>query len=273
MRQDASFESMRDLEGITSVTITTDAASVDVIATDAPDAATSIALVERDGTQRSDLLTVARVRDEARISVRTVRDGRWRRNRSIDVRLLVRTPRTAAVDVQSDAGAIRIEGRDAPVTVEATAGLVFLRDVHGDMRVTSSAGKVTLTETEGNAVVTGLAGAVRIDQHRGSRLELTASAGGVKGDGLDVEHVIAKTEAGAIVLRFDTPPTLVDAACTVGAITLALPDADYDIERQSGPLSRSRVDGLDHVPGAARKVRAASTVGTVTVAVSEPVTV
>lgn len=266
MPKDVRFESMRDLEGITSVTISTDAASVDVVATDDGDDVTAIALVERDGTPRPDLLTVSHVRDEARISVRSVRDGRWRRNRSIDVRLHVRAPRTTPVEVESDAGAIRIEGRDAAVTVDAAAGLVFLRDVHGAMRVTSSAGKVTLTETEGDAVVTGLAGAVRLDRHRGSTLSLTASAGGVKGDGLVVDHVDATTEAGAIVLRFDEPPKTVDATCTVGAITLALPDAAYDIDQQSGALSRTRVDGLTSVPGAERKVRVGSTVGSVTVA-------
>lgn len=272
MPQDITFESMRDLEAITSVTITTDAASVDVVPTDDGDDVTSIALVERDGTPRPDLLTVVQVRDEARVSVRSVRDGRWRRNRSIDVRLLVRTPRSVAVDIDSDAGAIRVEGRDAAVSVTAAAGLVFLRDVHGAMRVTSSAGKVTLTETEGDAVVTGLAGAVRLDQHRGSTLSLTASAGGVKGDGLVVDHVDATTEAGAILLRFDEPPKTVDASCTVGAITLALPDADYDIDQQSGALSRARLNGIESVPGADRKIRVASTVGSVTVALAEGVT-
>lgn len=272
MPKDATFESMRDLEDITSVSITTDAASVDVLPTEEGDAVTSVALVERDGTPRPDLLAVAHVRDEARISVRSVRDGRWRRNRSIDVRLLVRTPRATTVEVESDAGAIRIEGRDAAVTVDATAGLVFLRDVHGAMRVTSSAGKVTLTETEGDAVVTGLAGAVRLDSHRGSTLSLTASAGGVKADGLVVDHVDATTEAGAIVLRFDEPPRTVDATCTVGAIKLSLPDASYDIDQQPGTLSRARVDGLTSVPGADRRIRVRSTVGTVTVALADGVT-
>ncbi len=269
MTKDAPFESMRDLDAITSVNITTDAASVDVVPAEPGVDVTSIALVERDGTPRPDLLTVAQVRDEARISVRSGRDGRWRRNRSIDVRLLVRTPRTATVEVESDAGAIRIEGRDAAVTVNATAGLVFLRDVHGAMRVTSSAGKVTLTETEGDAVVTGLAGAVRLDSHRGSTLSLTASAGGVKGDGLVVDHVDAKTEAGAIVLRFDEPPKSVDATCTVGAIKLSLPDADYDIDQQPGTLSRARIEGLEHMPGADRTIRVRSTVGSVVVALAE----
>ncbi len=272
MPKDVRFDSMRDLEGITSVSISTDAASVDVVPTEDGDGVTSIALVERDGTPRPDLLTVSHVRDEARISVRSMRDGRWRRNRSIDVRLLVRTPRTATVDVESDAGAIRIEGRDAAVTVDATAGIVFLRDVHGAMRVTSSAGKVTLTETEGDAVVTGLAGAVRLDGHRGSTLSLTASAGGVKCDHLVVDHVDATNEAGAIVLRFDEPPKTVDATCTVGAIRLSLPDADYEIDQQPGTLSRARVEGLTSVPGADRKIRVRSTVGSVTVALADGVT-
>jgi hypothetical protein len=150
---------------------------------------------------------------------------------------------------------------------------VFLRDVHGAMHVESSAGKVTLAETEGDATVVGLAGAVRLDRHRGSKLDLKASAGGVKGDGLEVEHVTAVTEAGAIVLRFDAPPTSVDASCTVGAITLALPDADYDIDQRTGALSRARLDGIEHVPGAPRTVRVASTVGSVTVGLSAPVTI
>lgn len=272
MAKDVHFESMRDLEGITSVTITTDAASVDVVPAEDGVDVTSIALVERDGTPRPDLLTVAQVRDEAKISVRTVRDGRWRRARSIDVRLLVRTPRTTTVEVESDAGAIRIEGRDAAVTVTANAGLVFLRDVHGAMRVTSSAGKVTLTETEGDAVVTGLAGAVRLDRHRGATLSLTASAGGVKCDHLVVDHVDATNDAGAIVLRFDEPPKTVDATCTVGAIKLSLPDAAYEIDQQPGTLSRARIDGLTSVPGAERKIRVRSTVGSVTVALAEGVT-
>ncbi len=269
MPRDTTFEAMRELETITSVTITTDAASVDVVPAADGETVTSIALVERDGTPRPDLLTVAQVRDEAKISVRSVRDGRWRRNRSIDVRLLVRTPRAVSVDVESDAGAIRVEGRDAAVTVNAQAGLIFLRDVHGTMRLESSAGKITLTETEGDATVNGMAGAVRLDRHRGTKLDLRATAGGVKGDGLDVEHVTATTEAGAIVLRFDTPPTSVDATCMVGAITLALPDAEYEIDQQSGALSRARLDGLVSVPGAERKVRVGSTVGSITVAIAE----
>ncbi len=271
MGTDRTFEAMRELAGITSVTITSDAAAIDVLATPDGDDVTAIRLVEPDGTPRPDLLTVAQVRDEARISVRAVHDGRWRRNRTTDVRLLVRTPRGSSLDLTSDAGSVTVDGRDAAVTVASQAGQVFLRDVHGDIRVESSAGRVTLTETEGDAVVTGLAGAVRLDHHRGAELALTASAGGVKGDGLDVDRVTALTEAGSIVLRFDAPPTLVDATCTVGAVTLALPDADYDIAHDSGPLARTKVDGLEHVPGAERSIRVGSTVGAVTVQLAEPV--
>ena len=71
MPKDVSFESMRDLAGITSVVITTDAASVDVVPADKGVEFTSIALVERDGTPRPDLLTIAQVREEAKISVRS----------------------------------------------------------------------------------------------------------------------------------------------------------------------------------------------------------
>ncbi len=254
-------------DGVTSIRIDSDAAGIQVL-TAAADAPVDVELRDRRGLPlAAEHLDLQRHGDQLLVRVRTVRDGRWRRGRVLDARLRVTAPLAVALDVHSDAGAVKVDGRDAPVTIEAAAGAVSLDRVEGSVDVRTNAGQITMSDSHGNATLRSDAGAIRVERQHADRLELSTSAGAIDARELRVQHVHASSDVGSTNLRFEQAPASVDASCAVGAVKVSLPRAgSYRIDQQTGMLGRATIDGLASDPTSSRTVRVSSTgLGTVSV--------
>lgn len=262
---DIDWTGANEHRGVGRLEVDTDAAGIRIVAAPEGDDSTLVVVRDRAGTQRHDLLEIDQAGDLLRTRVRTVRSGRWRRNRAVDARVVVQVPRGAAVHARTDAGTVRVEDRDADVTVVATAGAVRLRGVRGRIDARSEAGAVKLVDTMGDATVTASAGAVRIDRHHGPQLHVTTAAGGVKATGLEVGTVVARADAGAVLLEFATPPVDVDVSCSVGSATVELPPEAYEVHAKVGGLGRASIEGIDSVPGADRRVAISTELGRIKV--------
>jgi DUF4097 and DUF4098 domain-containing protein YvlB len=238
------------------VHVDSDAAGISITATDG--AETSVTLEDRRGEACDEFLDVAQDGSDLRVRVRTMREGRWRRTTNVDVRLRIVTPRDVAVTVEADAGAIRVEDRTADVVLHAKAGAVKVSDVRGRVEARTEAGAISLANTSGDAKLSSHAGAIKVVAHDGDTLELRTSVGGVKGSDLDVRTLRATSEVGASKLTFATVPDDVDVRSSVGAVSIVLPQAEYEIDQQTGSFGRTKLEGLVSTPGAAHRVRVVS---------------
>jgi hypothetical protein len=244
-------------QGITAIEVDSDAAGITVTSSGA--GATTVALVDRSGEPRPELLEVTQEGETLRLRVNAMREGRWRRARNLDVRLLVEAPAAASLQVRSDAGATKVVDRDGAVRVSTRAGAIKLEDLRGGVEARTDAGSIKVEETRGRVVLASQAGAIRIERHLGESLELSASVGAIKGSGLEVGTLRASTEVGAIKLAFATPPVEVEARSSVGAISVEVPNDAYEIDQQVGSLGRAKLEGISSTPGAARRIRVATT--------------
>lgn len=253
-------------EGVRRIEITVDAASARIEPTEGGDEATTVTLTDRRGAPLVELLDVHREGETLHVQVRSVRGGRWKRNRTVDARLQVVTPHDVELSVRTDAGAVKVIGREAPVRIAAHVAAVELSSIIGDVEVRNDAGSVKLHDGIGNVVATSDAGAITVQRQQGERLELRASAGSITASRLEVGTLEAHTDAGSIRASHATPPVHVEASCSVGAVTLELPQDAYDIDQQVTGLGRAKLEGLEHVVGAERTIRVRSKgVGSVTV--------
>lgn len=251
-------------EGVRRIEIASDAAGIRVDA--GQNDATFVALTDRRGAPLDELLQLRQDGDLLRVEVKAVRGGRWRKKPSIAARLQVATPSDVAVSVDADAGSVRVEDRTAAVRVAADAGRVQLARITGDVEVKTDAGAITLVDGIGSATVTSDVGAVTIERQQGERLALRTDVGSISATQIEVGTLDAHTDVGKVRIVHATPPVLVDVSCSVGAVTLELPPADYAIDQQKSGLGRTRIEGLESVPGAERIVRVRSTgVGAVTI--------
>lgn len=262
---DIDWTGANEHRGVGRLELDTDAAGIRVVAAPEGDERTLLVVRDRNGTQRHDLLETEQVGDLVRARVRTIRNGRWRRTRSVDARIVLQAPTHVAVDARTDAGSVRVEGRDADVTVVATAGAVRLSDVRGRIDARSEAGAVKLVDTRGEASVSASAGAVRVDGHHGAELRVATAAGGVKATGLEVGTVVATADAGAVKFEFRTPPVHVDVSCSVGTATVELPHDSYELVTKVGGLGRASLEGIESVPGAERRVTISTELGRIKV--------
>jgi DUF4097 and DUF4098 domain-containing protein YvlB len=250
--------SKRTFEALESIEVDVDAAGISITA--AEGSQTSVELVDRRGEPQPEFLELEQDGATLRVTVRTMREGRWRnRSSKIDLRLRVATPDDVAVTLHADAGGISVEDRDADVSARAHAGGIKLVRVRAAIEASTGAGGISLSETRGEATVSSDAGAIRVSDHRGDRLELRTKVGGAKADRLEVDTFVASTQVGAMQIAFATPPTSVDVTSAVGAVSVQLPEAEYEIEQVTGPLGRATLEGLTSTPGSARHVRIAST--------------
>lgn len=256
-------------EGVAHLDIDTDAAAVRVEV--ASGTATTVVLTDRNGAPLDELLELTQDGDVLRAKVRTVRGGTWKRNRRIDAHLAVTAPVAAAATIRTNAGSVKVARRTAPVHVEANVGSIELTAVAADVVVRTDAGSVKVADGIGNVVVNSDAGSINVQRQQGEYVELRATAGSVTAKALEVGTLEAHTDAGSVKIEHRTPPVSVVASCSVGAVTIELPNDDYDIEQQVGRLGRARLEGLESVPGAERTVRVrASGVGSVTVRATAP---
>ena len=252
--------------GITALEVSSDAAGIRIEAAVEGDRDTTVTLLDRRGAELDELLELRQEGHELHVRVRTVREGRWKRNRNVDARLTITTPLATEVVVSTDAGAVRVERREAPVRVEAHVGAIELTAVLADVDVRSDAGAVRVVDGIGSVTALSQAGAITLLRHQGERVDLRATAGSITATKLEVGELEAHTEAGAIRIEHATPPVRVNASCTVGTASIELPVDEYEIEQHVGGLGRARIEGLESVSGAARHVRVATSgLGAVTV--------
>lgn len=246
-------------DGIARIHVTSDAAGIQVRT--APDgAAVEVELLDRRGLPLADEhLELMQQGDLLDVNVRTVRDGRWRRGRVLDARLRITAPTGVSLDLHSDAGSVKVDGRDATVKVAAAAGAVLLDRINGAVDVTTNAGAIKVLDSHGDAKLRSDAGAIRIERQHAGTVDVKTSAGAIDASELHVDHMQASTEVGVARLRFERAPTSVDARCTVGAVEVALPRDRYRIDSDTGLFGRAVVEGLETDPDATRTVHVAAT--------------
>jgi len=147
-----------------------------------------------------------------------------------------------------DHGRIRLvvpEGSEAiDLDIRTDAGLIDVAGDFGAVDVRTSAGAITVA---------------------GSAAELSArsAVGMVRGDGIDVRGAVdLSSEVGEVVFATDVAPGSITARSDVGALTLRLPEADYDLDL-SADLGDTSSD-FDSVSGGV-PVEARSSVGAIRV--------
>jgi hypothetical protein len=218
-----------------------------------------VELVDGKDRELPDHLDVRREGDRLVVQVRTVREQRWRRGRSLEARLRISAAPDVALDVRTDAGALKVDGRSAPVTARASAGAVKVDRIVGALDVQTVAGAVKVSDSHGDARISTDAGAIRLERHHADAIDLRTSAGAVKATELHVDRARVATEVGGAKLEFERAPTDVDVRCAVGAIDVAVPEDRYRIDQETGFLGRAVVEGLSSDPAATRTIRVAST--------------
>ncbi|HEX5997680.1 MAG TPA: DUF4097 family beta strand repeat-containing protein [Jiangellales bacterium] len=207
------------------------------------------------------------------------------------------------VDVDVDAGSVRIEGSDdGTASLTATTESALLADadvsfdvedgqltVEGDcssglwlvnwgrcsvevvLRVppdvavvaNSGAGTVTTVGLTGSADLSSSAGAVRVDGHSGP-LRAHSSAGGVTVTGLSSDDAEITSSAGAVDVTAIDPPASLRASSSAGRVTVALPDGQsYNVDADSSAGSTTVEVPTDS--SSPYRVEAKSSAGAVTV--------
>ena len=258
-------------QDIAHVHVASDAAGIRIVTAPAGSPVT-VELLDRRGLPLADEhLELSQSGDRLDVRVRTVRDSRWRRGRVLDARLRIAAPLPVSVDVQADAGAVTIDGRDAPVTIATAAGAVHVDRVDGPLEVRTNAGAIKVVDSHGDATIRSDAGAIKVERMHGDRIELVTSAGAIDARELHVDHLRASTEVGAARLRFERVPTSVDSTCSIGTIEVALPRDGYRIATETGMFGRADIDGSMVDEASTRTVRVAATgMGAVKVVAAEP---
>lgn len=205
----------------------------------------------------------------------------------------------STVEIDSDAGSVRIEGTSSTTTVVQASLRRGLREPHhtetlvGDrlvlhsgcptmmtsfcdvsytvrvpanvaLVVKSSGGGVRLTDVAGPADVSSSGGGIRAVRTSGP-LRLRASGGGITGEGLSSANVDASSSGGGVRLGFTSAPSSVLVESSGGGVTVELPNTPdtYRLEATSsgGGVSTSvRTD-----PTSTRVVDVHSSGGGVTV--------
>jgi hypothetical protein len=203
------------------------------------------------------------------------------------------------LEIDSDAGSVRIEGTSgsdtvvvaslrrglrAPRHTETLVGDRLILDsdcppvltnycnvsytvrvpAHVDVVVSSSGGGVQLSDLSGAADVTSSGGGVRATRTSGP-LRLRSSGGGITGIDLRSPSVDASSSGGGVRLSFASPPTAVAVQSSGGGVTVELPNTPetYRLEATSsgGGVSTSvRTD-----PASTRVIDVHSSGGGVTV--------
>ncbi|HWH00884.1 MAG TPA: DUF4097 family beta strand repeat-containing protein [Pilimelia sp.] len=138
------------------------------------------------------------------------------------IELVLRVPPQVAVEVRTDAGAVR------------------LRDLTGEVQVAVSAGDVSAD---------ALAGPLRIRSDSGE-----ISAAGLRGDRVEV-----RADAGEIRLGFAEPPAAVSVVSSAGDVTVELAPGSYRVSADTD-AGRRRVE-VTNDPAAARTVTARTEAG------------
>jgi hypothetical protein len=209
------------------------------------------------------------------------------------------TERITIIEIDSDAGSVRIEGTNASETVvqaslrrglrgpshtESLVGdrlvldsgcptmLTSLCDVSYTLRVpadvaivvTSSGGGVQVTDLTGTVDISSSGGGIRATRTSGP-LRLRSSGGGITGEALRSANVDASSSGGGVRLGFADAPSSIVVGSSGGGVTVELPNTPetyrLDATSSGGGVSTSvRTD-----PASTRVIDVHSSGGGVTV--------
>lgn len=149
-------------------------------------------------------------------------------------------------------GSLVLEDRGCGSGVEAGKGC----SVDWEIRVPASVA-VTVVTSSGDVSVSGIQG----------RLDLSASAGDIKGTGLSSQQALLRTQAGSVDAAFSGAPQLVDASAEAGDVTLKLPgDTSYNVDAATEQGTRKVTVPED--PASAHEIRVRVSLGDLTVQTS-----
>lgn len=216
-----------------------------------------------------------------------------------DVQLVFDDPVTT-VDIDNDAGRVRVvagSGDEVVVNANVTYGL---RDAHVDahvegdrlivrascpivifgtcdvdytvevpadvaVRVRASGGGITIDGVEGAVDASSSGGGVRLVD-TGGPIVARSSGGGVRGEDLRSESVDASSSGGGVRLSFTTTPDEVRARSSGGGVTVEVPDTPEPYAVQASSSGGSvRTSDVRHDPDSPRIIDVRSSGGGVTV--------
>lgn len=183
-----------------------------------------------------------------------------------------------ALSIDETAGDIRVSAGDGPIIVKEilrfnkresttshriTGQTLHLEDNGCGSRSTCSVDYDVRVPAAVAVAVKASAGQVTV-ANMSENLDLSATAGTVKGTGLRSESTHVQTSAGTVHMTYVRAPRLVEASAETGNVSVRVPgDASYavDADAQIG----SRKIGVNTDPSSVYKIRVRASVGNVSV--------
>lgn len=184
---------------------------------------TEVELDIRGGEEAAELLEEARIELRGNEVVVEVEDRRWSRFwRRLDIRLKIRAPEGANLNVSTASGDLRGQGRFGWLEAEAASGDIDVDELTGDATAKSASGDVKLASVGGSATVNTASGDVRLGKVGGDVVVKTAS-----GD-------LTLADAGADVTAMTASGDQRIEAVTAGSVDLKSASGDIKIGIREG---------------------------------------
>ena len=196
--------------------------------------------------------------------------------RAVTVSYRVRVPRDTAIVIDTDSGAVSVDGPTAPVTVTTQSSQITLSRLAGMTAVTTGSGDVTIDRATGglrvvthSSAITARAlsgaleartqsGAVRASFSGAGSADVEAGSSAVQLEGLS-GRLAVRTQSGRVDVR-GAPTATWDVATGSGLIEAGFaPSAKFTLEATSRSSS-VRLDGVS-VDGVTAKGRVSGKVG------------
>lgn len=152
---------------------------------------------------------------------------------------------SAPVDITSEAGNLKVERIDGPVSARTNAGNVMLTEVSGIANATTQAGAITATSIGGELTASSSAGSITARDLRGGR-------------------VVARSQAGKVIVAMVGRPDYVEADASVGAVQVEVPAGAYHVVTKVA-IGSAKVENVTHDPASPNRISASSQAGSVKV--------
>jgi DUF4097 and DUF4098 domain-containing protein YvlB len=184
---------------------------------------TEVELDIRGGEEAAELLEEARIELRGSEVVVEVEDRRWSRFwRRLDIRLRIRAPEGANLEVATASADLRGQGRFGWLEAEAASGDIDVDELAGDATAKSASGDVKLASVGGSATVNTASGDVRLGKVGGDVVVKTAS-----GD-------LTLADAGSDVTAMTASGDQRVEAVTAGSVDLKSASGDIKVGIREG---------------------------------------
>jgi len=144
---------------------------------------TEVELDIRGGDEAAELLDDARIELRGNELVVEVEDRRWSRLwRRLDIRLKIRAPEGANLNVSTASGDLRGQGRFGWLEAEAASGDIEVDELAGKAIAKTASGDVRLPAIGGSATINAASGDIRLGRVEGEVVAKSASGDVAVGD-------------------------------------------------------------------------------------------